>query len=183
MSEQTLCANLLQIATSVEVCLEKRLITPALILLYSGIDTVGWLNSEFPYSSRESFAEWVDQYLLVAKQLPCNSLDLYAARCGILHTLTADSRLSADSRARRVLYAWGTAGTKALENAVESSGKSSECVVLHIDDLYEAWRLGVSVFLDELATDSAKSARVYKKAARFFVNLPKESLERSDTDV
>ena len=36
-----------------------------------------------------------------------SGLDLYAARCGVLHTYTMDSRLSTEGKAKRILYAWG----------------------------------------------------------------------------
>jgi hypothetical protein len=166
MSEDALHANLMRIGFGIEACLERKLIVPALILLYSGIDTAGWLDSVRKDATRESFLAWVDKYLLKAKPLPCTSLDLYAARCGLLHTLTADCRLSDEGRVRRVCYAWGAADAAQLETVSQLTGISSKFVAVHVNDLYEAWRHGLSTFTSDLDTDPARKARVQAKAAR-----------------
>lgn len=45
MTEFPLYKNILLLASGIEACIEKKLNSPALILIYSGIDTVGWLDS------------------------------------------------------------------------------------------------------------------------------------------
>src|SRR2546430_3498723 len=107
MSEQKLYRNLMLLGAGIEACLQNSLSAPALILLYSGIDTAGWLDSDQQYATRSSFISWVDKYLLRAKKLACTALDLYAARCGLVHIFTPDSHLSARGDARRICYAWG----------------------------------------------------------------------------
>jgi len=87
MSELALYENIMLLGRGIDACIEKKLTAPALILIYSGIDTVGWIDSTDDYATRTSFINWVDAYLLKAKQLQCTALDLYAARCGLLHTL------------------------------------------------------------------------------------------------
>jgi hypothetical protein len=105
VSEHVLYKNLMLLGEGIETCLERKRIAPALILLYSAIDTSGWLDSAESHATRESFLQWVDRYLLNAKPLTCTALELYAARCGLLHTFTPDSRLSSEGKARRICYA------------------------------------------------------------------------------
>lgn len=71
--------NILLLASGIETCVEKKVNTAALILIYSAIDTVGWLDCAEEFATRTSFIKWVDKYLLSAKPLACTSLDLYAA--------------------------------------------------------------------------------------------------------
>jgi hypothetical protein len=159
------------LGSGIDACIEKKLNCPALILIYSGIDTVGWLDSSEYCATRTSFMKRVDAYLLKAKPLQCTSLDLYAARCGLLHTSTPDSKLSYVGKARRICYAWGIASVKDLQRTIHLTNKTDEYVAVHVNDLYEAWRLGVLQFTEELEKDPDRKSRVYKKAGKFFSEL------------
>ena len=50
--------------------------------------------------TKAAFLRWCDSYLLASKALPCNSLELYGARCGVLHAGSPDSDLSRLGKAR-----------------------------------------------------------------------------------
>lgn len=82
MDEFPLFKNMMLFASGIDACIEKEAITPALVLIYSAIDTTGWLDSTEVFATGNDFMSWVDRYLLKAKPLRCTSLDLYAARCG-----------------------------------------------------------------------------------------------------
>ena len=60
----------------------------AMILVYSGIDAFAWLNrpGNIEDVRRTDFEQWVDTYLLPDSGLNCSSSDLYAARCGLVHS-------------------------------------------------------------------------------------------------
>jgi hypothetical protein len=108
MSEQAMCSNLKILGEGFEACAQKRLQLPALIVLYSAIDITAWLaNDDTSAGVGKRYMAWVDQYLLKAKPMSCTSADLYAARCGVLHTLTAESDMNAKGKARQIAYAWG----------------------------------------------------------------------------
>jgi hypothetical protein len=171
MSELDLYKNIVLLGSGIDACIEKKYIGPALILIYSGIDTVGWLSSNEDYATRNSFMKWVDAYLLKEKPLQCTSLELYAARCGLLHTFTADSKLSSTGEARRICYSWGTGNVHDLHRTLQWAGNASEHVAVHVNDLYEAWRLGVLKFTDELEKTPERKRQVYKKADKFFSDL------------
>jgi hypothetical protein len=115
--------------------------------------------------------KWVDDYLLKAKPLECTPLDLYAARCGLLHTFSPDSRLSSQGKARRICYAWGTGRAQDLQRTIDLTNKSTEYVAVHVNDLYEGWRLGLLAYTEELKNDSVRRSRVYEKAGKFFSEL------------
>jgi hypothetical protein len=183
MSEQKLYRNLMLLGAGVEACIEKKLSAPALILIYSGIDTAGWIDSDQSFTTRSSFINWVDRYLLQARPLACTAVDLYAARCGLLHTLTPDSQLSSQGRARRICYAWGQARVADIQRVIDTSNKNSEYVAVHVEELYEAWRLGLLAFTQEIENDPARSSRVYAKAKQFFSEWDAESVKSLRDDI
>jgi hypothetical protein len=166
MTEQKLYENLMSLSKGIEACLENQLTGPALILIYSAIDTVGWLDGEEQFATKSTFIDWTEAYLLSAKQLSCTATDLYAARCGLLHTFTPNSKLSNDRRARRICYAWGNSRAEDLQRTINLANKGTEYVAVKVEELFTAWLGGVSAFIDELESDTARSVRVAAKAPR-----------------
>src|SRR5437764_14091045 len=93
--------DLRDLIRAVRLCLAQHLPLPALMLLYAGIDTAGWLAADDPKAPvGQRFTEWVDRYLLPRTTLKVTALELYAARCAVLHTMTARSDLSDAGKAR-----------------------------------------------------------------------------------
>ena len=168
MSELKFYKNMMLLGRAIDACLEKKLYGPALILIYSAIDVVGWLDSVEQYASPTSFKNWVEAYLLKATSIPCTALELYAARCGLLHTFTPDSKLSSKGPVRRICYCGGEASIQKLQRTINLTKKPELYVAVHINDLYEAWRLGVLHLAEELEKDPDKRSRVYAKARKFF---------------
>src|SRR4051812_8319969 len=121
---ETFRHNTDQLVFGIHHCLRLKLILPALILLYTGFDVMGSVESQPGEGTRASFTRWVEKYVLVQGTLPCTALDLYAARCGVLHTFTAEADLVANQKARRIIYAWGTGNQDDLQTAVQDLGKT-----------------------------------------------------------
>ncbi len=171
MDEFPLFKNMMLHASGIDACMEKKAITPALVLIYSAIDTTGWLDSTEAFTTRNDFMTWVDKYLLKSKPLRCTALDLYAARCGLLHTFSPDSQLSSAGKARVICYAWGTAKTEDLQRSIDLKNKVNELVAVHIDELYQAWKSGLVLFGEELDKDPGRKTRVLTKAGKFFAEM------------
>jgi hypothetical protein len=128
MSEQNLFRSYLQIITAIDYCISEKLIMPALVLIYSAIDSISWVASdEENQQVGRRFQVWVDTWMLQKYPLPCTALELYAARCGILHTLTPESDLSKKKNVRRISYAWGTAQQKDLEESIKRIENPRTC--------------------------------------------------------
>lgn len=159
MSEEKLYENLMSLSRGVEACLDDSLIGPALILIYSAIDTMGWLDSHHPFATRRSFINWTERYLLTAKGLTCAAMDLYAARCGLLHTFTPNSQLSSDKKARRICYSWGKSRGEDLQRSIDLANKVDEYVAVKVEELFAAWCEGVLIFTAELESDAEGSER------------------------
>jgi hypothetical protein len=88
---------------------EKRLIGHALIIIYSTIDTIGLLDAPTSQvsASGDSFKNWVKKYLLCQPKVEFNEIDLWGARCAVLHTFTSRSDLSNAGHARELQYYFG----------------------------------------------------------------------------
>jgi hypothetical protein len=176
MDEYPLLKNMMLLTSGIKACMEKKAIIPTLVLIYSAIDTTGWLDSTDVFSTRNDFIRWVDSYLLKTKPLKCTPMDLYAARCGLLHTFTPDSQLSSSGKARAIYYAWGKAKVEDIQRAIDLQNKSNELVAVHVNELYEAWLSGLALWGEDLDKDSNKSAKVIEKAKKFFTDLSMETM-------
>jgi hypothetical protein len=166
----------MQIGQGIEACLEKELDVAAQVLIYSGIDIVGWLASADEFASDRTFIEWAKNYLLKAKPLPWTALDLWGARCGLVHTLMPFSRPSKKGQPRIICPAVGTARAEDFQAIIDVRGDSDRYVSVHVNDLYEAWRLGVARFVDSLERDPERKARIYAKAGKCFSRMSTEVL-------
>lgn len=166
--------NIKALLDSIEDCLTKRRIIPCLILLYSGMDTISMLESG--RASRKNFKQWVAKYVL--KQgggLNCTADDLYAARCGILHTFSAESDLSRAGDARRIVYAWGNAEVDSLARALTIQNRV-DCAI-HVRQLVDAFRNGLAEYLEDAAGDENRLRKVFESASFWFTNMSKDRIE------
>lgn len=174
MSQEQLQVNLWNMAIGIQACLEKRAITSALVLTYSAIDTTGWLDSTEQYSTGTSFIAWTERYLLPTKPFKCTSKELWAARCGLLHTHSPESKLTDKKEARQLCYSWGSADASLLEAVVAHEGNEDKYVAVNVHDLCDGWRIGLRHFFEELDADAGRKSRVEAKAAKFFVSIASE---------
>jgi hypothetical protein len=173
MNDENLKQNLFLICESINLCMSKKLINPSLILLYSGIDILGWIEYGDSLSSGQRFRNWVESYMLPLPQSNCNSTDLYGARCGLIHTFTPDSDLSKKGKARKILYAWGTSEIHALNEMIDLANLN-EYVAVKIEILITAFRNGIESFLANLEKIPEKAQAVYARAANFFTHMSEE---------
>lgn len=163
---KALAENLDRLFDGVQVCLREKLYLPSIILIYSAIDIVASLDRHPSEGTRASFTRWVKSYLLVARPLPCTALELYAARCAILHTLTAVADLTQSGKARPIVYVLGTWKAADLQKALERLGRRE--VVVHIGDLLEAFFAGVKTFLEEIEEDASRQQAIQARADLWF---------------
>ncbi|MGD0775521.1 MAG: hypothetical protein ABSC05_22120 [Candidatus Solibacter sp.] len=114
-----------QLIIAIDYCFEKRLIAPTLALLYSGIDTMAWLGlpDDRQDVTGEDFVQWTDRYLLPDSGISCTALDLYSSRCGIVHSMTGESRAIRRGVAQRVFYAWGNHRAEDLQQILDRIGQ------------------------------------------------------------
>lgn len=159
--------NFYSIFESIELCIENKYILPALMLVYSAIDTVGGLERKKGEGTKASFIRFVDGYLLKAKPLGCTALELYGARCGILHAAAAESDLYKKGKVRLVVYAWGTGELEKI-NKTTKLLERTDIVAVHVSDLVEAFRNGLADYLDEVFKNEERKKVVESNAEKIF---------------
>jgi hypothetical protein len=161
--------------SAIGVCLNANIKLPALLLAYTLIDISGWLNSD-EKRVKVRFIDWVEKYMLPNSALRCSSLELYAARCGLLHNYSATSDLSS-AEVRRIFYAWRPSRVEDLADLIELNtqmmarlGKDTEQILaLQADDILSALRTGADKFLSDIAKDPQRAAGAYAKAENMMV--------------
>jgi len=173
--------NLDNVIKSIEICLNAKLLISSLVLLYSGIDIVAWLNRSVSKErgNKKDFIRWVDDYLLPNTNIKCRAIDLYAARCAIVHSYSSSSKLSKDGEAKEIYYSWGKANIKSLQNDIDKRSKKN-VVAIHINDFLEAFKEGIEKFKLSIKKDKEIEKIVCDRANKyFFVNMPSDIYKKA----
>lgn len=178
MSAKLFIQNIAQLDEAVKLCLEKRLQLPALILIYSWIDIMGWLNcDDSAEKSRTSFTRWVNEFLLPAKPLPCNADELWGARCGLIHRMSPSSDLSDRGKVRQIAYAWGHADVDTLQRGILLTKMNNNLTAVHLSDLLEGVCLGSFANTQALEKNPPQEAAFFSRVEQFFANIPSEMMD------
>jgi hypothetical protein len=168
MSENNLFRSYSQIFTAIEHCITNNLFMPVLVLIYSSIDSISWVASESENQSvAECFESWVNLWMLNKYPLPCTATELYAARCGILHTLTPNSTLSDIKGVNKIYYAWGKAKPDDMNETTRLLNYPG-LVTIHLENLFNSFKNGFADYLDSLEQDSHKKELFATKANKHF---------------
>jgi hypothetical protein len=140
-----------------------------LILLYSGIDTLGLLSAPkgIHEASGKTFTDWCEKYLLSKLQTidgePLTALDLWAARCGVLHTSTSVSKLGREGKVHEIWYQFkGKAGVNLMTNT------KLPALGLDLIELGVAFKEGGVIFITELKEDPNRFHIAEQRAGSFF---------------
>lgn len=169
MTRHTLETQSKHLISAIDLCLEKDLIAPGLILTYSTMDIMAWLDREetHPDVQRDDFIRWVQTYMLPDSELSCTATDLYAARCSLLHSCSTESRLSREGGASQIFYSYGEAGEQDLQALIDwEAGTDAKAV--HVDRLVSALKTGIDRFLS--AADRASAVR--ERAVKMLSHMP-----------
>ena len=170
--------NLAQLAVSAKQCLEKDQYMSALVLIYSLIDTFAWaVASRTETNTRTRFEHWLEKFVYPTAPLPCTPGELYAARCGILHTLTPEADLHKRSKLRQIAYAWGNAKIETFDSTSQLIG-ADKFVGIHIEHLLSAICSGVDNTSIAAGNDAKLKRNLDDAAARHFLHVPPKTLER-----
>lgn len=155
----------------------------ALVVLYSSIDTVGLLDAppEQVSASGASFKNWVKTYMLGDPAIEFNEVDLWGARCAVLHTFTAESDLSRAGQARQLQYFGGDENSPEMQAFIKftKAHENGAHLPVHVAQLHKAFGDGLTKFAPVLARncqqDAAYEARLRKVLQTFRAAPPTQS--------
>ncbi len=139
---------------------------------------MAWFDREVSHEDvqRSDFIRWVETYLLSEADAPCTAIDIYAARCSMLHSNSAESALSRKGAATHIFYAWGTAQKQNLEKLIDSVDAYS-AKAIHVEELFSSLQIGVAKFLLNIENDPCHAALVYERSAKCFIIIPPIEIE------
>jgi hypothetical protein len=84
---------------------------------------------------KKRFTRWLDTYMLLPNsKLKCSSIDLYAARCSMVHSSTAESDLSKTGKAKEIYYAHGYKDE--LTDIIKRMRKENKIAIVKIPVLF-----------------------------------------------
>lgn len=139
-----------------------------LTIVYAGIDTFGLLAApaEVCDANRSTFKQWCEEYILprinTDEGNKITADDLYAARCGVLHSSTPLSKMEREGKACQLFYEFkGKIGVNMILNAQQKPA--------HIDigKLAMAFKEGGLAFLINLKGDPAREQLAHSRAQHF----------------
>ena len=141
-----------EIRRGVEVTLQNHCYVDSAILIYSGIDSMAYLS--MPESqddvTRFDFVQWCDRYIRPDHPHAPTSLELYAARCGVVHSHSAASRLFRDGgKVRQLFYMSDTRNPVLFDPAI-----NKEMLLLSVPALCGWFFDGLDRFIADLRADS-----------------------------
>ena len=84
--------------------LQAQLESQALSVLYMAIDRAAWVISDKEEIDKHDFIAWANKFLIADNPVDFTGLDLWAARCGLLHTGAAESRDYRKNGANLIYY-------------------------------------------------------------------------------
>jgi len=149
-----------------ELCRARALDIPMLVLIYTAMDTLAWaLYREKIQGVRVRFTALCDNYILPGSGIQCTALELYAARCSVLHTLGWESDLSKSDKARSVFYSFGTDDPTLAQAALDLTNPG-KFVSLKADDLLVAVRAAVETLAMLASKDEELANRLSLAAGK-----------------
>jgi hypothetical protein len=97
------------IKKGIQVAIDNECLDSAVILILSGIDSMAYLNMPANQEdvTKNDFVTWADHYIKFPCKEQLTGLDLYGARCAMLHSFGAVSKLSREGKCRMVCYLYG----------------------------------------------------------------------------
>jgi hypothetical protein len=119
----------------------------------------------------------VNTWMLKNGKLKCTAEELYAARCGVLHSLTPYSTLSEKKGVRKIVYAWGKAKHEELEESISTLSMNDSIVSVQLEDLFWYFRGGFADYLDHVFSSDKEREKFLIKSGQHFSNINLEQMD------
>lgn len=165
------------IKEGIRIALANKCYGSAVILILSAIDTMAYLSMPENQDDvqRNNFVEWVNKYIKFSCKEQITGLDLYGARCGMLHNYSTQSKLSREGKCRQIGYM-----DKSIPEVIYKPEISKELVMVSIEALADTFFKGIDQFLIDLFLDKNKSIIAEKRFDKIVHTLPYRSNKEKD---
>jgi hypothetical protein len=156
------------IRKGINVTLENGCYASAVVLVLSAIDAMAFLGmSEGQQDvSKSDFVKWAEEYIRFPGENQLTGLDLYGARCAMLHSFGAQSKMSREGQCRVILWM-----DKAVPPIIFRPDVAPGHVVVSILALKDALFAGMDRFLiDAYRNPNSREAKLADKRFQSFVH-------------
>ena len=139
-------------------------IVASLILMYSYIDSMASLimPENQKEVKRDDFIEWVEKYMKAESQpYQYKGMDLWGARCGLVHRYQPHSSYSDNDECKLFLYS-------TRENHIYEGSKSKNVVIISAPRIVMDFYKAMSNFCSELIQDKELRQRADRRFKKFF---------------
>ena len=156
---------------------EKGQFLQALVLVYSAIDTLAWVSKNTGDVTHTDFCKFVNKYMQPETNLGCTAKDLYGARCSILHSSAAESRLSREGKVSELWYVTSAASKVKKEERIKKEGHNAK--VICFTSLVKEFTVASSKLSDEVSEDPERKVKCDERLKRWLRFVPTESLSNN----
>ena len=163
---ENIAKNMAHMLSAARRCLDERQILPCLTLVYAGMDVMASLEAAPEEKVNVSFKRWVENYLLPLTSWKCTAVDLYGARCAVVHTFTPESDLSKRGKAKVIYYAHSGADVAKLEEVNSDFNQDAEC--LELGEMIFLFSDAILKYMVEVESDPIRKPAVEVRAGLWF---------------
>jgi hypothetical protein len=162
--------GLVDLVTEIKKCESAGATAAAVAMAFICVDTMAFLSMPTGQTSqtRADFIAWVDRYLKghPSQTYQYRGIDVYAARCGLLHAFTAEADLHRRDPAIR-MYGYHDGGRHAFNASI-----SPNLVIIGTASFLNDVTIAVGNFLQASTTDADLRARVESRLPMVYATMP-----------
>ena len=145
---------------------DSGVLAGTVILVLSAIDAMAYLSMPLQQKDvqRNDYINWVDEYMKTDPSQPYQykGIDLYGARCGIIHRYGVESSLSEQGKCKVFAY---NNGSKHYYNP----SVDKKLIILSIRRLFNDFFKAVEKFLHAARTNDNLKARIDSRILNLFI--------------
>lgn len=153
---------------------DRKSCRATLILLYTGIDAMAHLTMPAGKDkvTRADFVAWVEKYLQFRgadknPTLTLPGIELYAARCALLHTYSSEADLHKEGKVKRQIGY----GDEFLPEVAEKA-EIKHLVMVSIRGLVDAFARGIAATLQDIKSNEPRSKLFSERLDKMVHELP-----------
>ena len=158
------------IKPGIDVTYDADLFGSALILIYSGIDAMAWLSMPSAQSNvnRKDFINWVETYFPDDFTSKITAVELYSARCAVVHSYGVESALTRfEPNVRSVLYKVGGRPSVNYAPSVDPA-----YVMVELGYIKDCFYKAIDTFLVKAFSDKARAKVIEQRAPKLLIAIP-----------
>ena len=143
-----------------KLCRDQALDVPMLVLIYTSLDTLAWaVYGDETWKVQRRFISLCNTHVLPDAGLSCTALELYAARCSVLHTLGWESDLSKVKKVRALFYFFENYDPRLAQEVLDHE-RPGEFLAIKADELLTAAQRAVERVAQVASSDQSLAARL-----------------------